>query len=412
MRGFSERTTVDFAISWVEKNTHRLQPEAVPVSHCTGRILSVPLTAPIDVPSFIRSAMDGYAVQSDETVGVSDYSPVEFAVIGQSLPGRPTEATVQPGSCVRIMTGAPLPAGADAIVPVENTRKTPRGIEVTEPIPVGKNVGRIGEDIRSGEIVLPALRRLRPQDVAVAASLGNESLSVIQRPKVRIILTGNELVPPGQQRGPYQIYDANSHMLRGLVERDGGVIESVQLLPDTPSRIREALTAPGADVILVSGGSSVGEEDFAPGLVSELGELPIHGIAMRPSSPTGIGKIGQTLVLLLPGNPVSCLCAYDFFAGRAIRRLGGRSSAWPYQSSKAPLARKLVSAIGRVDYCRVRRTSEGIEPLALSGASVLSSTTRADGFVVVPEMSEGYGPGTEVTVYWYDELPAEDLAQA
>jgi molybdopterin molybdotransferase len=265
----------------------------------------------------------------------------------------------------------------------------------------------VGEDIAAGETVLPALRRLRPQDVAVAASLGIDALSVIQRPCVRILLTGNELVAAGQQRGPYQIYDANSHMLRGLVERDGGEIESVQLLADHPEPIRKALTAPGVEVILVSGGSSVGAEDFAPGLVAELGELPIHGIAMRPSSPTGLGRIGETLVMLLPGNPVSCLCAYDFFAGRAIRRLGGRSGAWPYRCSKAPLARKLVSAIGRVDYCRVRQTAEGIEPLALSGASVLSSTTRADGFVIVPEMSEGYGPGTEVTVYWYDEVPAE-----
>ena len=123
---------------------------------------------------------------------------------------------------------------------------------------------------------------------------------------------------------------------------------------------------------------------------------------MRPSSPAGLGRVGATLIALLPGNPVSCLCAYDFFAGRAIRKMGRRSIDWPYRRSNEKLARKLVSAIGRVDYCRVRQTAEGIEPLALSGASVLSSTTRADGFVVVPEMSEGYAPGTEVTVYWYD----------
>ena len=123
---------------------------------------------------------------------------------------------------------------------------------------------------------------------------------------------------------------------------------------------------------------------------------------MRPSSPAGLGRIGEALVVLLPGNPVSCLCAYDFFAERAIRKMGGRSTDWPSRRSVEPLARKLVSAIGRVDYCRVRQTPEGIEPIALSGASVLSSTTRADGFVVVPEMSEGYGPGSSVTVYWYD----------
>jgi len=407
MRGFSQRTTVELANTWIDGASLALPSVLCHVSSCAGRVLAEALVAPMNVPDFVRSAMDGFAVRSDETAGVGNYSPAEFAVIGESFPGRPAGVTVQPGSCVRIMTGAPLPAGADAVVPVENTRKSPRGIEVTEPVPLGKNVGRVGEDIAAGETVLPALRRLRPQDVAVAASLGIDALSVIQRPCVRILLTGNELVAAGQQRGPYQIYDANSHMLRGLVERDGGEIESVQLLADHPEPIRKALTAPGVEVILVSGGSSVGAEDFAPGLVAELGELPIHGIAMRPSSPTGLGRIGETLVMLLPGNPVSCLCAYDFFAGRAIRRLGGRSGAWPYRCSKAPLARKLVSAIGRVDYCRVRQTAEGIEPLALSGASVLSSTTRADGFVIVPEMSEGYGPGTEVTVYWYDEVPAE-----
>ena len=412
MRGFSQRATVDLAIAWIDQASVVLPAADCPLSVSAGRVLAGSLTAPINVPEFVRSAMDGYAVRSEETTGVGDYSPAEFQVIGESFPGRPTDAVIHPGSCVRIMTGAPLPAGADAVVPVENTRKSSRGIEVTEPVPAGKNVGRVGEDITVGEVVLPSWRRLRPQDVAVAASLGFENLSVVQRPRVRIVLTGNELVAAGQLRGPYQIYDANSHMLRGLVERDGGEVETVQHLPDSPSQIREALTTPGADVILVSGGSSVGEEDYAPGLVAELGELPIHGIAMRPSSPTGLGRIGETLVLLLPGNPVSCLCAYDFFAGRAIRRLGGRSSDWPYRSSKAPLARKLVSAIGRVDYCRVRQTAEGIEPLALSGASVLSSTTRADGFVIVPEMSEGYGPGTEVTVYWYDEVPAERPTQA
>jgi len=155
-------------------------------------------------------------------------------------------------------------------------------------------------------------------------------------------------------------------------------------------------------VILVSGGSSVGSEDHAPPLIAQVGELAIHGVAMRPSSPAGIGRIGDALVFLLPGNPVSCLCAYDFFAGRAIRLRGGRSADWPHRTLRAVVARKVVSAIGRVDYCRIRLVDEKVEPIALSGASILSSTTRADGFVIVPSESEGYGPGTEVTVYLYD----------
>jgi len=155
-------------------------------------------------------------------------------------------------------------------------------------------------------------------------------------------------------------------------------------------------------VILVSGGSSVGREDYAPRLLAELGELAIHGVSMRPSSPAGLGRIGETLVFLLPGNPVSCLCAYDFFAGRAIRLLGGRPPDWPHRTTRAVVARKIVSAIGRVDYCRVRLVDGRVDPIALSGASILSSTTRADGFVIVPAECEGYGPDSEVTVFLYD----------
>ncbi|RMF92389.1 MAG: molybdopterin molybdenumtransferase MoeA, partial [Planctomycetota bacterium] len=147
-------------------------------------------------------------------------------------------------------------------------------------------------------------------------------------------------------------------------------------------------------------------------LTAELGELVFHGIAMRPSSPTGIGHIGERYVVLLPGNPVSCLCAYDFFGGRIIRRLGGRPAEWPYRRVRKPLRRKAVSVVGRTDYLRVRSTEDGVEPLAVSGASVLSSTTRADGFVVIPPDCEGYPPGTEVDVFLYDDVPDVDLIAA
>ena len=179
-------------------------------------------------------------------------------------------------------------------------------------------------------------------------------------------------------------------------------IEQALRLGDDPAVIRDALTAPGADVILVSGGSSVGAEDHAPRLVAECGELAIHGVAMRPSSPAGAGRVGDALVFLLPGNPVSCLCAYDFFAGRAIRLMSGLPAPFPHRSLRTTVARKIVSAIGRVDYCRVRLVDGEVEPIALSGASILSSTTRADGFVIVPAESEGSAPGSEVTVYLYD----------
>jgi molybdopterin molybdotransferase len=152
---------------------------------------------------------------------------------------------------------------------------------------------------------------------------------------------------------------------------------------------------------MVSGGSSVGVEDMAPTLLAEHGELAVHGIAMRPSSPTGIGRLEHRIVFLLPGNPVSCLCAYDFFGGRAVRALGGRDKAWPYRSIVAKLARKISSPIGRLDYARVKIVDGTVEPLAIGGASVLSSTTRADGFVIIPADSEGFAAGTEVETWLY-----------
>jgi molybdopterin molybdotransferase len=190
-------------------------------------------------------------------------------------------------------------------------------------------------------------------------------------------------------------------MLDALITRDGGIVDNPGIVADEPASILNALST-DADVVIVSGGSSVGLEDHAPMLVAEHGELAVHGIAMRPSSPTGIGRLDGRLVLLLPGNPVSSLCAYDFFAGRAVRALGGRSKEWPYRSMRSTLARKISSPIGRLDYARVTVANDRVEPLSVGGASLLSSATRADGFVVVPDDSEGYAAGADVTVWLYD----------
>jgi molybdopterin molybdotransferase len=223
---------------------------------------------------------------------------------------------------------------------------------------------------------------------------------VVRRPRVRLAVTGNELLPSGSHPSGFHIADANGPMLSALVERDGGVVDFPGLVRDDPNAILEALQA-DADVVIVSGGSSVGIEDLAPMLVAKHGELAVHGIAMRPSSPTGFGRMGHRLVFLLPGNPVSSLCAHDFFAGRAIRALGGRPKEWPYRAIRGRLNRKISSPIGRLDYVRVKIDGDLVEPLAVGGASILSSTTRADGFVIVGDDSEGFAAGSDVKVWLY-----------
>lgn len=402
MRGFRQRATVAQAWEWLDQNTRRCDSKAVPLSDLFGRVLAAPIVSTRNVPEFDRSAMDGFAVRGSETAGASDYNPLSLTIVGVSLPGRAFEGEVHVGEAVRIMTGAPVPAGADAVLPAEFAQEIDGRLEFTSAVAPGRNIGCRGEDISSGTVVLPEGRRLRAQDLGVLASIGVNSADVIRRPRVRVLATGNEIVSSSDQLRSFRIFDSNTPTLRALIERDGGDVESCRLLPDHREQIQQAMTEPGADIVLVSGGSSVGLEDHAPAVLAEVGELAIHGIAMRPSSPTGIGRIGETLVFLLPGNPVSCLCAYDFFAGRAIRQLGGRSSDWPYVKQRAVVDSKIVSAVGRVDYCRVRLKAGRIEPISISGASILSSTTRATGFVIVPEELEGYGPGTEVDVFLYD----------
>jgi molybdopterin molybdotransferase len=273
-------------------------------------------------------------------------------------------------------------------------------VTATASVSPGKNVGRRGEDIVAGTTVLGAGRVLRPQDLGVMSSIGLGHVGVVRRPRDRQVVTGNEVLPSGSRPHGFHVTDANGPMLGALAGRDGAVVDFPGLVRDEPDAILDALRA-DADIVIVSGGSSVGVEDLAPSLVAAHGELAVHGIAMRPSSPTGLGRLGHRLVFLLPGNPVSALCAYDFFAGRAIRALGGRPKSWPYVSVRGVLARKISSPIGRLDYARVRLEGGRVEPISVSGASVLSSTTRADGFVIVDEDSEGLAAGAAVDVYLY-----------
>jgi molybdopterin molybdotransferase len=401
MRGFMRRDTVEAALVWLDAQLQPLAAESVPLAAASGRVLAAPVVAGVNVPQFARAMMDGYAVQARDTEGAAPYNRLPLTVVGQAMPGRACDTPVQRGQAVRIMTGAPMPCGADAVLPAELTESANSQLVAIGEVTPGKHVGLIGEDVAAGATLLNMSRRLRPQDLGVLSSIGCAQVNVVRQPTVRLVITGSELLPAGSAPRDYCIADANGPMLSALVARDGGVVDFPGLVPDDPIAITAALMAP-ADVIIVSGGSSVGAEDFVPTLLAEHGELAIHGIAMRPSSPTGMGRIGDRLVFLLPGNPVSCLCAYDFFAGRAIRKLGGLPAEWQYRPITAKLARKLTSVIGRLDYARVQLIDGQVEPVAIGGASILTSTTRADGFVIVPADSEGYPTGDEVTVWLYD----------
>lgn len=402
MRGFARRSTVEAALAWVDSQTKRLDGESVSLDQAAGRVLAEAIASSVDVPAFDRAMMDGFAVQAASVAGATAYNPLELAIVGEAFPGRPFVGKLAAAQAVKIMTGAPLPGGADAVLPAELTTFDRDSVRALGEISPGKHVGWRGEDVAAGATVLAAGRRLRPQDVGLLASIGLDAVACVCSPRVAIVITGGEVLPSGVPAPGCHIRDANGPMLRALVERDGGRVIDVTLVGDDVQATSRAMHA-DAEVILVSGGSSVGQEDFVPQILNTEGALTIHGIAMRPSSPAGLGRLGERLVFLLPGNPVSCLCAYDFFAGRAIRAFGGRNINWPYRRMRAKLARKISSEIGRLDYARVTLNQGEATPLAIGGASVLSSTTRADGFMLIPADLEGYGPGSEVEVFLYDD---------
>jgi len=418
MRGFAQRADVEEVERFLAARSKPLESEPVALLDCIGRVLAEPVKAECAVPGFARVAMDGYAVRGEETFGASSYEPIEFELRGETLPGRAFPGRVGAGEAVRVMTGAPLPEGADAVVKAEVCEEREARVAISEPVSPGRNVGAVGEDIRSGALVLERGRRLRPQDAGLLASIGVAELRCVRRPCVRLVVTGDELLPAGSRPEGVKIVDSNSVVLSGLLERDGAQLLPFEILPDEPDRVREALSAGDADAILVSGGSSVGTEDHAPRLVAELGALHFHGVSMRPSSPAGVGtlprgaRLPDAFVFLLPGNPVSCLCAYEFFAGPTLRALGGRSRAWPHRRVRLSLARKIVSDVGRTDYVRVALEAGRVAPIATSGASILSSTVRAAGCVIVPRELEGMPEGAEVEVLLYDPDPPETDALA
>ncbi len=404
MRGFAERISVEAALAWLDgelERRGRLSTELVALEEAAGRVLGQEITSNVNVPNFRRAMMDGFALQAADIASASPGNPITLDILGDCFPGADFSGRVASGQVVRIMTGAPIPRGADSVLPVEQTEKVGGQVRALKSLSVGKHLGSVGEDIACGDVLLTPGRVLRPQDVGVLSSIGQSQVEVVRRPRVRIVVTGDELLPAGSQPQGSQIVDANGPMLMALADRDGALAHHPGIVPDNRRTILDALNEE-ADVILTSGGSSVGQEDHVPTLLAEHGELAVHGVAMRPAGPIGMGTLEGRLVILLPGNPVACLWGYDLLAGRAIRSLGGRGVDWPYRKLEGTLSQKIASPVGRLDYVRIQIEQGDVTPVSSSGASVLSSTTRADGFLVVPAETAGLAAGATVDVFLYD----------
>lgn len=386
LRGFGERVPVDEAIKWVDSHPANTNSEEIPTGAACGRFLVQPFVAPADAPAVDLAARDGYALLSAETVGAGGYNPLLFHIRG-------AESPLGAFSAVLVSAGTPLPPGADAVAPFELVRVATDIAELLGPVARGTGVILAGQEARKGAILIDTSRPLRPSDLGLISSFGIELIRVIRHPMVRLVVTG-----PNPSGNPA---DANGPMLRALVARDGGLLESCTYGATKRDDIARLIARPGADVILVCGRTGTGADDEAPLALDVTGTLSIHGIALRPGGSCGMGSAGGVPVILLPGSPLACYSAYDLFAGRLIRRLGGRCSQLPYRIRKARAGRKIVSSVGDVEFCRVRFVAEEVIPIGSANAGGLASVARADGFVLVPAPLEGYAPGTLVDVYMY-----------
>jgi molybdopterin molybdotransferase len=376
--------------------------EEVPLAAAAGRVLAAAVTAAEDVPSFPRSAMDGFAVRSDDLAAASAAVPVRLALVGSVEMGARPDRGVGPGEAMAIPTGGHLPDGADAVVPLELVELAGAG-EIAFPAPerAGRNVIPAGEDLRRGAEVVPAGRRLGSGEIAALAGLGQTRVTVHQRPRVAVLSSGNELCLPGGSPQPGQVRDVNQSAISLLAARAGGEVSGeTAILPDQPGALERALreALQGADVVIVSGGSSVGGRDHTGEVFTRLGEVLFHGIAVRPGRPTVAARAGDAVLIGLPGVPSAALVIFEVFVRPLLQRLGGERGPrrWPVS---ARLSAAYKSAAGREDYLRVRLLEEdGLWAEVLPGSS-LAAIVAADGLVIVPPEVTAIEEG-EVVAAW------------
>jgi molybdopterin molybdotransferase len=374
-------------------------PELVAVGAALGRITAADISATADVPPTDNSAVDGYAVCGDD---IPARGVRELAVAGDLPAGAVFPAALSPGRALRIMTGAPMPAGADTVYPQEVVERRGHTV-IVPPAPRGANVRRRGEDVTAGRVVIPAGTLVRPQEMGVVASLGLPQLLVRQRPRVAILSTGDEVAEPGDVRRPGQIYDSNRFTLRGLVEAAGAAPRDHGIVPDRPDDLaaRVAAAAVGADVVLTSGGVSVGDYDLVKTVLKETGGIDFWQVAMQPGRPIAVGRVGGAIFFGLPGNPVASMLTFHLFVRPALWKLLGRRDAG-VDSFDAVSTEPLPKKTGRREFKRgivaYRDGAWEVRTTGPQGSGILTSMTQANCFIVLDEERGDVAPGERVQV--------------
>jgi molybdopterin molybdotransferase len=382
-----------------------LPPEPTPLLRTLGLTLAEDVFAAFPIPPLANSAMDGYAVRVADTLGASPESPRRLRIISNLAAGYVSQEAVEPGAAIRIMTGAPVPPGAEAVIQVELTDREADDVLVHAEVTPRRNIREAGEDIQDGQAVLARGTRIRPAEVGVLASLGLREVSCVRRPRVGILATGDELLEPGEPLAPGKIYNANAYSTAAQVLEAGGEPVPLGIARDTReslgAKIREALDQ-GVDMLVSSGGVSVGDFDLVKDMLAAEGEIDFWQVNMKPGKPLAFGHLGGVPMIGLPGNPVSSMISFELFGRPAIQKMMGRPLT-PRPQVTARIEDFYRKTDGRRHYVRVRVRREGEEYRARltgeQGSGILTSLTHANGLAVIPEESPDVQPGARATVW-------------
>jgi molybdenum cofactor synthesis domain-containing protein len=402
VRPFTSTISIDEARRRLDAGVRPIgRIEEIALDRAGGRVAAADVRASLYVPPFPRSAMDGYAVRAEDTVSAAANAPVTLAIVERIYTGQLPQHGIEPGTSAEIATGAPLPSGADAVVMVEQTAPAPPcHVNILARAVAGQNVARRGADISPGDTVVHEADVLTPSRIGALAATGCATVSVYARPRVAIVSTGNEVVAPGAPLNGAQSHDVNRYALAAVVEQHGGIAEPHPAVPDSIDALRAALDACAtADVIVMSGGSSVGERDLIVDAIADRGELIFHGIAVKPGKPTAFAIVGGKPFFGMPGNPTSCLSnAYILLV--PFLRATARLPILAPRTTAVPLARRIVSQAGRHQFYTVR-LHEGTAVPAFKGSGEITSLSQADGYIEIPADRSVVEEGTivEVTLF-------------
>ena len=399
MRPFDDVISLDAARAILDATGAPITTvETIMLSEANGRVLASDILAESDVPPFSRAGMDGYAVRAGDTRGASRSAPRMLTKVGTLYTGHVSPLKVGEGECIEISTGAPMPSGADAVVMVEETDSDDSDVvRIFVEAQPQQNVGLQGADIQTGQLVVAAGELVNSSRIGALAAVGRVSVDVYDRPRVAILSTGNEVIDPGQPLKPGQIYDINRFTLAAVVSDNGGLPIVYPPAPDTLDALTEALDElVNCEIVVFSGGSSVGERDLIRDAVAARGKMLFHGVAVKPGKPTGLGVVNGKPVFALPGYPTSCLSNAHMLLVPMLRRMA-RLGPKITKTLMMPLAVRVTSAVGRHQFYTVR-VEKGVAVPAFKASGDITSMSRADGYIEIPAHADAVQAGTPVEV--------------